>query len=1232
MFVINRQDDKEKVSFDKILERIKLLSENNLNIDCGLVAQKIVGNMYCGISTTKLDELSARICVGMFSDEPAYGDLARNICINNLHKNTSDCLLETYNRLYNISDKSGNKFNLISKELLTIITNNADKLNDIIDYKLDYKLDFFGFKTLEKSYLLKLDDSQIIERPQHMFMRVALAIHGNNIDKVEQVYKMMANQYFTHATPTLFNAGTERQQMSSCFLAGMEDSIESIFETSGELAKISKWAGGIGLSISNIRSDGSLIRGTGGKSSGIMPLMKMLNSIATYINQGGKRNGSFAIYLEPHHPDIFTFLDSKKNHGADEIRARDLFYALWVSDLFMERVKNDDDWALLCPDTCKGLCDVYGDEFKSLYEKYEGDSKFPKKIVKARDVWSAILSSQIETGGPYILYKDACNKKSNQKNIGVIHSSNLCVAPETFILTDKGQLTISSLKDQEVNVWNGTEFSATKVVQTNKNTELVDVSFSDGSLLTCTPYHKFFIQEGYNKKSVSLVEAQKLEKGMKLIKCNYPVINNDKELVNAYTNGMFTGDGTYTNIVKSKSETKCRFKSQKGYSYCKRHIKNQKGDELSDYCEGISYTKKNHITLYGEKIKLLKYLDYDSVGKEKDGKLNVTLAINLKDKFFVPMNYSLKSKMDWLSGYCDADGTIAVNQCNKSLQITSIEKEFLIKVKLMLQTCGINSKVTMSRIANKEMLPDGKGGYKEYERKDCYRLLIASNELQSIVKLGFDPHRLEVKIDSSIQRSSVQFITVVSITNNDRKDDTYCFTEEKEHKGIFNGVITSQCAEIIQYSDSKETAVCNLASICLPRFLEEKINESYMNTFEGIKLKSSIEKYTNISIYTKEDCVYCKLLKVFFTKVGIPYKEISKDEDDVLKIKFPNNNYKTVPRVYNETEYLGGYEEAYMILKPKVNYKKLAEVSGLLVENLNNIIDSNFYPTEKTRLSNNRHRPMGIGVQGLADIFIKLRIGFDSDEAIELNKKLFETIYYGAMKSSIELSKKHGTYDTFKGSPLSEGKFQFDLWNLEEKDLSGFWDWKLLRKEVIKYGARNSLLIAVMPTASTSQIMGNNECIEPYTSNLYVRRTIAGEFTVVNKHLVEDLISINLWDNNTRDRLLYDRGSVKNIKNMPEFLKNIYKTVWEIKQKKCIDLSVDRAPFVCQSQSLNIWLESPTFDSLTSIHFYGWSKGLKTGSYYIRSKAKVNPKNFSMNVLTEQKMIEEDNECENCSG
>lgn len=867
MYVINRKNIKEIVSFDKIIQRIQKLSslsKNPKNIDYGLVAQKIVSNMYSGISTSELDDLCSRICMGMSSTDPTYEELASIICIDNLHKNTSKCLLETYSQLYNISDNSSDKFNLVSKEFLDIVKNNTIRLNNEIDYKLDYNINFFGFKTLQRAYLLKVN-GKIIERPQHMFMRVAIGIHKNDIDKVIKVYKLMANRYFTHATPTLFNAGTERPQMSSCFLAGMDDAIESIFETSGELAKISKWAGGIGLSIANIRSQGSLIRGTGGNSSGIMPLMKMLNSIATYINQGGKRNGSFAIYLEPHHPDIFTFLDAKKNHGADEQRARDLFYALWVSDLFMERVKKNENWSLLCPDECKGLCETYGDDFRKLYEEYEKDSKKVKKVVKAREVWSAILSSQIETGGPYMLYKDACNEKSNQKNIGTIRSSNLC-------------------------------------------------------------------------------------------------------------------------------------------------------------------------------------------------------------------------------------------------------------------------------------------------------------------------------------------------------------------------------AEIIQYSDSKETAVCNLASICLPRFLEEEINDDYFNTRDGMRLKTSIKKYLNISIYTKSDCVYCKLLKSLLFKVGIKYKELTKEEDEELKKKFPDQEFKTVPRIYNESlgEYLGGYDQAYSILKPKVNFQKLADVSGMIVENLNNIIDNNFYPTEKTRLSNMRYRPTGIGVQGLADIFIKLKIAFDSDEAKILNKELFETIYYGAMKSSIELSKTYGSYETFSDSPLSKGIFQFDMWGLKTEDLSGLWDWDSLRQEVIDNGARNSLLVAIMPTASTSQIMGNNECIEPYTSNIYVRRTLAGEFTVVNPHLVQDLIDIDLWNEDTRDRLLFNRGSVQNIKGLPKFMKEIYKTVWEIKQKKCIDMSADRGPFVCQSQSFNIWLESPTFDSLTSVHFYGWSKGLKTGSYYVRSKAKVNPKSFGMNIKTERKMMEEDSQDDEC--
>jgi ribonucleoside-diphosphate reductase alpha subunit len=443
------------------------------------------------------------------------------------------------------------------------------------------------------------------------------------------------------------------------------------------------------------------------------------------------------------------------------------------------------------------------------------------------------------------------------------------------------------------------------------------------------------------------------------------------------------------------------------------------------------------------------------------------------------------------------------------------------------------------------------------------------------------------------------------------------------------------CAEIIEYSDSKETAVCNLASICLPRILEEDIDESYMLTSDAKKFKIEINKYTknDLFMYTKEDCVYCKLLKAFFKKIGIKYTELDEEQDKQFRDEYSKNvDFNTVPRVYNRKEFLGGYKEAWDILKPKINYKKLADVAGLLTVNLNNIIDNNYYPTEKTKLSNNRHRPIGIGVQGLADVFMKLKIPFDSDEAKEVNKNMFESIYYGAMKSSIELAKENGHYETFNGSPLSEGKFQFNLWGLNDDDLSGLWDWDSLRSEVVKHGARNSLLIALMPTASTSQIMGNNECIEPYTSNLYVRRTMAGEFTVVNKHLVQDLMDIDIWNDTTRDRLLYDRGSVQNIKNMPKYLKDIYKTVWEIKQKKCIDLSADRAPFVCQSQSLNLWLESPTFDSLTSVHFYSWSKGLKTGSYYIRSKPKVQPQRFGINSKKEQQMTEEDNECVSCSG
>ena len=599
----------------------------------------------------------------------------------------------------------------------------------------------------------------------------------------------MSQKYFTHATPTLFNAGTPRSQLSSCYLIGMEsDSITGIYNTLADCANISKWAGGIGMHIHNIRASGSHIRGTNGTSNGIVPMLRVFNSTARYCDQGGgKRKGSFAIYMEPWHGDIESFLDMKKNHGDEEMRARDLFYAMWIPDLFMERVMANKDWTLMCPDHCPGLCNVYGDKFKALYEKYEAEGKGIKTL-KARKIWMKILDSQIETGTPYMLYKDHTNKKTNQKNIGTIKSSNLCVAPETLILTDEGHIEIKSLENKKVNVWNGKEFSEVIVKKTSGESELIDVHLSDGSKLTCTKYHKFYIQKKFKSSKykkdiikssiVELVEAQNLKKDMKLIKCEYPIIDNDIELKDSYTNGFFCADGTYVNITNNE-ERKCNFKSLEGKSYCKRHIDYQINNEDSEYCCGISYFKKPHVTLYHEKIKLLQHLNYKSIGEEKDNKLNVTLPVDLKEKFFVPINYSIKSKLNWFAGYCDGDGCIVRNGKNQSLQISCIHKDFLINIKLMLQTLGISSKVTLNMDKKKSLLPNGKGGYQYYNSKEIWRILIASNELQKLYELGFKTHRLIIEKHKP-NRNARHFIKIIDIKDNNRIDETFCFTEKKE--------------------------------------------------------------------------------------------------------------------------------------------------------------------------------------------------------------------------------------------------------------------------------------------------------------------------------------------------------------------------------------------------------------------------------------------------------------------
>ncbi len=759
MLVLKRDGHRESVKFDKITARIEKLCyglDPNF-VNPVEVAMKVINGLFDGVSTQELDNLAAEVAASLTTKHPDFAKLAARIAVSNLHKVTSKSFSNTMKRLYTYVDpKNGQNAPLISKETWKVIKDNAAELDAAIIYDRDFSYDYFGFKTLERSYLMKVD-GKVVERPQHLLMRVAVGIHGEDIPAAIETYHLLSEKWFTHATPTLFNAGTPKPQLSSCFLLTMkDDSIDGIYDTLKQTAKISQSAGGIGLSIHNVRAKGSYIKGTGGTSNGIVPMLRNFDMTARYVDQGGgKRKGSFAIYLEPWHADVFEFLELKKNHGKEEMRARDLFYAMWIPDLFMKRIESNEMWSLFCPNEAPGLGDCYGEEFERLYEKYEKEGKF-RKQVKAQDLWFEILEAQIETGTPYMLYKDAANRKSNQKHLGTIKSSNLCT-------------------------------------------------------------------------------------------------------------------------------------------------------------------------------------------------------------------------------------------------------------------------------------------------------------------------------------------------------------------------------EIIEYTSPDEVAVCNLASIALPKFVTED------GTFD---------------------------------------------------------------------------------------HQKLYEITKVITRNLNKVIDVNYYPVIEARNSNMRHRPIGIGVQGLADAFILLRMPFDSEEARGLNTDIHETIYYAAMEASMELSKLNGPYESFKGSPVSKGIFQFDMWGVTPK--SGRWDWDALKKEVKQHGVRNSLLLAPMPTASTSQILGNNECFEPYTSNIYTRRTLSGEFIIANKHLMKDLISMGLWSENMRQKLIATNGSVQPIAEIPQNIKDIYKTVWEISQKSIIDMSADRGAYICQSQSLNIHLTDPNFGKLTSMHFYAWKKGLKTGMYYLRSTAAADAIKFTLDKTAMQ--------------
>jgi len=1087
MYVIKRNGDRVPVSFDEILQRIRKMSDGLEHVNPDLVAQKVCNQLIDEMPTSKLDEFAAETCAMMQARyHPNYGKLASRIVIDNHHKTTSDKLLECVEKLYH-----GNT-QIVSEEYHELVCKNHEKYQEMICYDCDYMFDYFGFKTLERGYLLKVG-GQVVERPQHMWMRVAIQLHGSNFPKVKETYDALSQGYFIHATPTLFNSGTRTPQLSSCFLVQMsDDSIQGIYKTLGDCAQISKWAGGIGLSIHNIRARGSKIHGTNGESTGLVPMLKVFNDTAKYVNQGGKRNGSFAIYLEPWHADIEDFLKLRLNQGAEEDRARDLFYGLWIPDEFMRRVEKNEDWTLMCPKECPGLSDVWGEAFDTLYTKYEAEDR-GRKRVPAQKIWQMILDCQIQTGNPYLCYKDAANSKSNQQNLGTIKSSNLCVAPETLVLTDEGQFPIRDLVDQEVRVWNGDQFSDTVIRQTGVDQELLDVELSDGRVLTCTPYHKFIISESYRDfKTLAnsvRVDAQDLKVGMKLKKGTLPTLagNPDVDFKYPYTHGFYCGDGTYAN-------------------------------------------GQPRITLYGEKKNLVEFFAVKSMSgvETANATLNVHLPFDIEEKFDVPMNSSLKCKLEWLAGYLDADGSICRNGTNESIQAGSIEYGFLVKIQSMLVTMGVSSKITQCFGERKTMLPDGSGGYKEYDCKPLWRILISSAGLYHLSRLGFKANRLKWVVRKP-QRNAEQFVQVVQVIRRGRYDDTYCFNEPLNHAGIFNGILTGNCTEIMEYTSPTETAVCNLGSLALPKFVENGV----------------------------------------------------------------------------------------------FNFEKLKDYTRILARNLDIVIDKNFYPTPETRNSNTKHRPIGIGIQGLADVFALMRLPWSSPEASALNAKIFEHIYYAACDASIEramdlstelwrnieIRTEKGYYPSFPTSPVSRGEFQFDLWGIKP---SADLDWDKLREAVKTFGMRNSLLVAPMPTASTSQILGNNECFEPFTSNLYTRRVLAGDFMVVNKYLVEDLIKIRLWNSWIREQIMVNNGSIQNIDEIPNDLKELYKTAWEIPQKTLINMARDRAPFICQSQSLNLFLVEPTYAKISSMHIYAWKQGLKTGCYYLRTKAAASAQKFTV--------------------
>jgi ribonucleoside-diphosphate reductase alpha chain len=1087
-------------------------------VDVELVMEQYMSSRKLhGARHEQIDHI-ANVASSFSSHSREYSVLAARLLLTDLYESTAPSFSEY------VDDMGG----IITPKLINLVRKNKHTLDAAIATHQDNNFDMIGLKTLLRSYLLK-KKGVVRERPQYLYMRVALGIHGRNIEDALKSYHFMSQRFMTHATPTMFNSGAGKQQLASCFLLAMkEDSIQGIYDTITQCAKISKHAGGIGLNISNIRGSGASIKGTQGVSSGIVPMLRVFNATAGYVDQAGRRKGGFAMYLEPWHPDVEAFLDLKKNTGVESARARDLFYALWTPDLFMKRVKANKNWSLICPSKCPELATTCGSEWEALYLDCEKKG-IATKTIPARKLWMHILDTQLETGTPYLMYKDTVNAKSNQKNLGTIRGSNLCVSSTTRILTSEGYFPIDELKDRCVNVWNGEKFTPTTVRQTGVDQPVVDVCLSNATTLKCTPYHKFYVQQSYQSKTPQVLRAHELKPGMRLIKSDYPVIDGKEELQYPYTHGMFCADGTYHE--QAGKPHRCANEG-KYDDMCGRHTTFPRSfHDGTATCHALVGGRYPGLSLYGEKQQLLSFLDYRTKGTTTNqNKVHLTLPLDLAEKFHVPINASVKDKLLWLAGYLDGDGCALNNNGTQSLQAVSIHDTFLHDVMLLLQTLGVHSSVNFMRGECTKNMPDGRGGLKRYHCKAQWRMCIGEPGVQKLLTLGLGCHRLKF-VRRTPNRSAAHYVKVVGVFHNGERSDTFCFTEKERAMGTFEGVLSGNCSEITEFTSPEEVAVCTLASIALPQFVEDGV----------------------------------------------------------------------------------------------FNYDKLEDVVAHTVKSLERVIDVTFYPVPEARTSNMRHRPIGIGANGFHDVLFKLRQPWESAEAQQTNKDIFESIYWAAMRASVDLAREFGHYESFPGSPLSEGKFQFDLWG---KKASDRYDWDALREEAMLYGARHSLLIALMPTASSAQIIGNTEGVDALTSNLYVRRVSSGEYVVMNKYLEADLEQRGLWCEEIRELLVAHKGSVQKMP-IPSKLKDLYKCAFEVTHKSVLDMAIGRGPFVCQSQSMNLHIQDTTRQKLTSSHFYAFDNGLKTASYYVRTKSKVE----AVPVTVRKELLEtkDTEECEMCS-